>query len=485
MIEKRKMTLNERVYTVAEKLAPPFVLQFIIKGTGVIEPVKMREAVAKLAEKLPVMRLQLVGRTWHFDGPLPEVISHEGPIPEDFSDSIFKKPLDPFSGRCMEIHLFHGENTSVLFRILHSIVDGKGAQLVLTSLFSMLRGDEIDINPGFISDIEVRKKLASPAHGEREGYGFKWPCFSLSENNHNGFVSGTILFPKRIEAPLAKCAVWFANRFNQSARMLIPVDLRRHEVVENMAANLSLPIYLKIDPGQTWNEVQGNLLGALAENKELAAESMENFGLFAPDFVLEGLMKYVIKQAGRKNRYPMSGFLSDVGVWDLETISTSDFEANDVITLPVFVPLAPFSVNVLHHSGGTRMSVSVPDHIDVFSLLEEIEEHILAEESALKSVGATVETRLIASLQDHPLFPELQQIWSEILELPIEKINSETTFHQLGGDSIKLLFMLSEVSDEYIDGPASTFMSKALNTGGHINIRSLIDIIESFRPENL
>ena len=46
------MTLNERVYTVAEKLAPPFVLQFIIKGTGVIEPVKMREAVAKLAEKL-------------------------------------------------------------------------------------------------------------------------------------------------------------------------------------------------------------------------------------------------------------------------------------------------------------------------------------------------------------------------------------------------------------------------------------------------
>jgi len=184
-ISKRKMTLNERLYSIGDRISGSFTLQFLIKGIGELDIVEVKENLILLSGKLPVLTLKLKGRTWSFDGNLPRIFVHDSDPPEDWNDAIFRRKLHAETGNCSELHLFQGENSSLLFRVLHSAMDAKGAQLVLRSLFALMRGESINPDPAFSSDIEIRKLLQPKRITRKEGNELKWPGFSIQSKDRN------------------------------------------------------------------------------------------------------------------------------------------------------------------------------------------------------------------------------------------------------------------------------------------------------------
>ncbi|MEO0470534.1 MAG: phosphopantetheine-binding protein [Bacteroidota bacterium] len=471
-MQNRKISLNERLYQIGEELAPPFALQFVVKGKGTLETTDLQDAIQRLADQLPVMRARMEHRHWHFDEALPKVVEYDQPVPKDWNDVFFHAKVE--GG--MRFHLF---SDGLVFRVLHRLVDAKGAQLILTALFQFMRGESIEVDSRFPSDEEVRKKLVGTNAPYREGYLLNQASLSLREGNDLSCRFAVFSSEKILQALLAKSAVWFSRHLNAPVRMLIPVDIRRHEGVPAAAANLSLPIYLHTDPGQDWNEVQADLLQSLANKAELAAERFAAFGTLAPKRVVRQLMRLTIRQAAKKNRFPMSGFLSDNGTMRLADVSTPTFEAQDIVSLPVFVPMAPFCLVALHHEAGSRIAIAVPKHMEVEKLISQLADFWRKAEPETEKTD-----RELKPLQSS-LELDLQEIWADILECDKSDIDADSRFQGLGGDSLNLLSMVSEVIDVYFDGSESAFMSEVLSTGGQLTIPQLIGMMERYSNQNM
>lgn len=475
---KRKQTLNERLYTIGDAISPSFTLQFLIEGRGYIDANTLTEKLAHLAEQLPVLRLRLSGKTWSFDGKLPHVFSHDSEPPQDWNDPLFRRRLEVEKGVSSEFHLFKGNHDTLLFRVLHSAMDGKGAQLVLRNLFALLRNEPIHPNTAFLSDIEVLQGFGGQIPAVNVDFKPQWPGFSIHPENEYQIVC--IRFDEKIEAPLAKIATWYAHEFGETCRMMIPVDLRRHEEVPDSASNLSLPIYLEVRPEQSWQEVQGDLLKSLSQKEELAREKFESLGMLVPGGFLKTGVKHLIQKILRKQRFPISAILSDNGFIQLADFSTPIFKAESVISLPVFVPLIPFCVNVIQHTAQTNIAFSIPNGIEMNALLERLNTHLL--QNSLVETESVPSIHLDKSKIDRQELKQVKVIWADILDFPIERISEEVKFHDLGGDSLKLLAMLSELADEFELVPESAFINAALNTGGDLNLKHLLTIMHGFRP---
>ena len=473
----RKTSLNERLYQVGEHIAPPFTLQFIIEGIGQIEFEQLQQCIKGLSEKIPALTAKLKRNRWYFDGELPEVFLHEETFPTNWNAPLFRKKLNAKAGKCAEFHLFSGPNPKLLFRVLHSLMDAKGAQLILRSLFACLRGEPILAVDDFRTDVAVRNRISKHESVKREGYRLKWPSVAITHNVAN-YQTAVLKFDTRLEAPLAKCASWFAQRFERSCRMLIPVDLRRHDGVGESASNLSLPIYLHINSTQTWQEIQAGLLAKLSDHAELAKERFEQLGLMLNENMLKMLMKYSIAQAKKKELYPMSGILSDNGLLELTDVSSSHFQAVNIISLPVYVPLAPFCVVVMHHTNGSNLAINVPRNVDIESFTDSLQTFIQASEPIKQSIAKP--SKQVKNTEE---VNALRALWAEVLECEQADIDMESSFHELGGDSLKLLFMLTEVAADYIDGPESSFLNAAMNTAGQMSIHSLMEMLGEYRSD--
>lgn len=51
----RKLTINERLYRISEKLSPPFTIQYIIEGIGDIDVNFLKEQIENLATVIPAV----------------------------------------------------------------------------------------------------------------------------------------------------------------------------------------------------------------------------------------------------------------------------------------------------------------------------------------------------------------------------------------------------------------------------------------------
>ena len=327
--------------------------------------------------------------------------------------------------------------------------------------------------PEFDTDEALRNQLCQSVESSRESYAFRWPGFPLSPDPLS-YQTQLIDLPCKAEAPLARLAVWYAQKFGDDSRIMIPVDLRRHEGAKQAVSNLSLPIYLQVEPQNSWQEVQAKLLQALHEQQELKKDRWEKLAKLSPGFLLKAMMKLGIRRAHRQKTFPMSGILSDNGSIDLVDFGTEDFTASQFISLPVFIPLAPFCANVILQKDRSLICCSFPAHLDGQKIQEEMHEYLMADQEP--------ELEAEAANEIHGAdFEMLKKLWIDILECPAELIDADEKFHNLGGDSLKLLSMLSELADDFGLEPQSSFVSQALNTGGDLNIRQLIQIMEPFR----
>src|SRR5690606_31457118 len=113
-------------------------------------------------------------------------------------------------------------------------------------------------------------------------------------------------------AAVVRIAAFLAARGDAIARFMIPVDLRRHDDGLRSTANLSLPLFLDVAPGQRWWEVNARLLTGLLECAEL--NEMASSGLASvPEFVSRTLQRGIRELGARTGRNVVSGLISHVG----------------------------------------------------------------------------------------------------------------------------------------------------------------------------
>ncbi|MGP3925639.1 amino acid adenylation domain-containing protein [Streptomyces sp. 8N616] len=381
---QRPVSPTEWLYLAARRLGPDMVLQLLVEGEGTPDADELRAAVATAARACPGSRLVRDGRTWR-DTALPprvRVLEPDSAMSQDGA-------LDPDMGPSCEVVLLTGapgRPTTLAFRVFHGVMDGHGALIWATEVFRALRGEPARPAPSTETDYSMLARLGAtgrrpallldqPSPLAPEASGRQGAVRNLAVRGADGAAGGSRsalwrrrTLPGHHPALTARLAQALADAAAApaaapgarvaEARIMVPVDLRRHRPELSSTANLTLPVFLRLSAGEDWRAAQAQLLRALKEHRELAG-GFESGLARLPLPAVAALLRAGRATAERRDRHLASAIVSHLGRIDLAACSAPGFSATSVYALPVHAPLVPVSCVAVETPTGTELTVGI------------------------------------------------------------------------------------------------------------------------------
>ncbi|WP_067697932.1 peptide synthetase [Nocardia jejuensis] len=375
---RRPISPTELIYFPMRDLAPPFLMQFAIEGAGTLDPEQLRRAVAVASEANPGARLVREGKFWVDSGVAPavRVLPHALQYPALEADPVLTSPIGPTAETTAEVLLLTGGSTNLIFRVFHGVMDGMGMVMWATDVLRVLRGQEPVGATDPVADVELVRKvgrsgrpaLMLPRYRAAVGHGRQLP----GEHRH-------LLRHRTIDAAgpgaLMRVAAMIAEDGGPVSRIMIPVDIRRHDPALRSTANLALPLFLDVPPGidsQRLNELKR---AKLDTNFEL--DQMEEGGVTKlPQAGGRALLHTLNFLGSRFGRNLASATVSHMGRYDYDAMAVPGFTPTSVRVLPQHSVAMPLLFGLTEGGGRTELTVSarngqgIPERLD--ALLDRI-----------------------------------------------------------------------------------------------------------------
>ena len=271
-------------------------------------------------------------------------------------------------------------NDYLLFKFNHSYVDGQGALYIIRLLISILNKTEIDGNIDYISDLEYATQIGTTKFKEHLNYNNK--IKKLSDDSENQLIIKRVKIDKNSNAILPKIIKVLTSYYtNDNQTFLIPTSIRKREENKIYISNLSLPLYLKINKNDEWNDIYLKIYKGINEKKNLNIYNIK-YGMLLK--VNNNIFKIMIKMSNfiqRKTRkYFTCGSITNMGIINLKNYSSDKIKINRMFNIPFFQPLLPLSITIMESANGIDIvfvaNSSVINEKNVENILNEIKEII-------------------------------------------------------------------------------------------------------------
>ncbi|MGV9412647.1 peptide synthetase [Nocardia sp. NPDC003693] len=375
---RRPISPTELIYFPMRDLAPPFLMQLAIEGEGTLDAERLRRAVAIASAANPGARLVRDGSYWVDSGVAPTVreVRHALQFPALEADPVLTSPIGPTPESTTEVLLLTADPVTIVFRVFHGVMDGMGMVMWATDILRVLRGQEPVGAADPVADAELVAKVGAPGKpalmvprfGSALGRGRQLP----GEHRH-------LLRHRTINAAgagaLMRVAAILADEGGPLSRIMIPVDLRRHDPALRSTGNLALPLFLDARPGTDWKQLNAEKRAGLDEGREL--NQMDNTGLTKlPPAAGRALARSLNWMGARLGRNLASATVSHMGRYDLDALAVPGFAPTSVRVLPQHSVAMPILMGLTEGGGRTELTVSVrsgkgiPDRLD--ALLDRI-----------------------------------------------------------------------------------------------------------------
>lgn len=369
----RKLSFNERLFVVGNKLSPPMMNQGVFEGKGVLDVEKWRAAVAAASEANPgsrlVMRGVLGSCRWVDSGVAPPVIEirNSGWSGNGWENAPFlKKPLDLKKGPTCEVLLLPDEAMPrVIFRTHHAVMDGGGSFTWVFDVMRALRGEPCVGSRSAVTDTELAKSLEA-------GYRTPYPTEHLPptgaiDGDEPGFIWRRITIPGRPHNLLGQIAVIVAReawKYSDGiVRFAIPVDMRQHQPKLLSTANLSYAVYIEVRKDTTPEQVSADIEQQLKEKREAMLTKGDDLVRYIPIWLLTAAAKMIINKRKKRGLYSISGALSNVGRIPLKLIRGGGWEATAFYPIPPLSDYVPFFLLITGSEDRVEMILSLPNQL--------------------------------------------------------------------------------------------------------------------------
>jgi hypothetical protein len=135
-------------------------------------------------------------------------------------------------------------------------------------------------------------------------------------------------------------------------RLIIPVDLRRHDRSVRSTANLTSQLVLDFHREDSWKRLHGQIVGALLRKREVAALDR--------DFLRSNPFANSLREAQELDgtRFPCTAIISDHGRIDTDDYRTGQFRPTGFFTLPMLVPYAEMFLSACQIGDETELTLS-------------------------------------------------------------------------------------------------------------------------------
>jgi len=255
------------------------------------------------------------------------------------SSFFYDTQLSELEGKTGELIIVEAADnkTFLIYRNLHSVMDGLGTMHFISELFRDLRGEPLVGSNAHFKDtdlmsqvkseqspIDIRQKPIYATGGpEGEEVGDCWQRIVLD---------GPIIF---LLARLAATISEFAHQLNDGiSRIAIPVNMRRHspDVVSTM--NYSNVIHVDLEKGDKSEHFQKRLHKALRKNSEAMYSKMLEVIRWVPLSWLDFMMNRK-KSNYLKHRIVETVMISDLGAFKSSDFSCDCFQAEASFGIPL------------------------------------------------------------------------------------------------------------------------------------------------------
>ncbi len=353
----RRVSQIERGYLNAATQGCTALIQMIVEGCGPLEPGQVRHAVAVATAVNPGLAVTRRGAVWRSGGPVPPVTTHlaAGGDGRTLAAPFLHTPLDVVTGPVAEIGLFSGvggADTRLVARASHIVTDGRGLARWLDDVFRVLRGEEPVGSPAQDDDLHfvaaAGASSAAAATGGAEVSTFPSPLGPPEVADGPPTVWFRRRLPATASAVTARVAEAVSRRLRgASGRIMVPVDLRRHDRTVHSTANLSAPLFLDLRRDDSWERLHRELLIALLRKREVQQLSA--------DFRRSNPFARTLADAqalAAGTDLPCSAIISDHGTVDLGRYHAPGFTPTSFYTLPMVVPYAAMFVSACETTHG-------------------------------------------------------------------------------------------------------------------------------------
>ncbi|MFI8975779.1 peptide synthetase [Nocardia asteroides] len=376
---RRPITTTERMYFPMRELAPPFLMQLVIPGDGEIDPERLRRAVATAAAVTPGARLVRRGADWIDSGATPAVrvaLGHTPQGPALELDPVLTSPIGPTPDTTVEVLLLTGDPVTLVFRVFHGVMDGMGMVLWATNVLRALRGEDPVPQPDPIADQELVARIGAPGRPAAMVPRYR---SAVGRGRQRRGEARHLMRHRRIAAAgpgaLARVCALLADQTPGTSRIMMPVDLRRHDPALRSTANLALPLFLDLAPGTDWTAVKDRIKTGLRERRELNQLANTKITL-VPDPVNRGVLHTTNWLGARFGRNLASATVSHMGRFTAEELAVPGFRPTGLYVLPQHSVAMPLLFGLTEFDGHTHLTVSARNGAGIETRLEALLDRI-------------------------------------------------------------------------------------------------------------
>jgi hypothetical protein len=376
---RRPVTTTERMYFPMRELAPPFLMQLAVPGEGNIDPDALRTAVSTAAAATPGARLRRHGNEWVDSGVVPavRVLDHRLSYPALETDPVLTGAIGPTSAATVEVLLLTGAPTTLIFRVFHGVMDGMGMVVWATNVLRALRGEDPIPQPDPIADQELVAKVGAPGKPTPMVPRYRT---AVGRGRQRRDLAPHLLRHRRIEAAgpgaLARVCALLADETPGTSRIMMPVDLRRHDPALRSTANLALPLFLDIEPGRHWTAIKDQIKAGLHERRELNQLANTRITL-VPDPINRGVLRTTNWLGARLGRNLASATVSHMGRFTADELAIPGFRPTGLFVLPQHSVAMPLLFGLTEFDGHTDLTVSARNGTGIEPRLEALLDRIV------------------------------------------------------------------------------------------------------------
>jgi len=351
---ERKLSPSERLWIAIDQACPTFGAELCVTGEGELDLDRFRTAVTEASAANPGTRVQLRGHLgwsrWRDSGRTPPIAVVDGAGWDARSPQgmpAFEQVLEARQGPTADVVVIRGDPLRLLFRSLHSTMDGMGVLTWMDDIFRSLRGESLIGSTSTISDIEMARQLKSegpsagldpvcyPPTGRAPGTSSSWRTgFDWRRVSIPGHVSNLLSRTVRILATSA----WEKGQDDGGGpgivRISVPVDMRRHHAGLRTTSNLTSCVVIHVEPETTADQIRPEIHSQIEERRDLdmvrLVAGVENIPLSAMRYVIRKDMK----KCHREGRYATTATVSTLGRLDLAAFEFPGFKPREIFPMP-------------------------------------------------------------------------------------------------------------------------------------------------------
>lgn len=325
----------------------------------------LNDAMRRMLDTHSGINMKLYRNAWYTTSHVPEcrVIEVAGKDLEHYKPS----RLD-FHKHTVALNILHATQSDtwyLCFDFFHGVVDGRSGIQFVYDFFDVLNDRKLPEMDFTVSDCELVHDEHKPEWNDSRPAFTVLPecapsdwCAGQKGENHTAFLrsKGTL------RSAAAHLSELIGRRFgNKSAKMIIPVDVRRHadNTEKAMFGNLFVPMFLDVKACSALSDMRKEIIDFVKQKPRLmtVAEHINIYSKF-PAKLRQTVIRAAIPLVMASKKFIYCALVSALGNIDSEKLMSDAFNVLDYTVTFVSFPFTAFTVISLQFKGRTNTTVS-------------------------------------------------------------------------------------------------------------------------------